>query len=61
MEIENGQLTGKIKFFNQNKGIGLIEPDNGGGDIFIHLQPDTPLNYQLLNHHLLEPNQKNYI
>ena len=29
--------TGKIKWFNPNKGYGFIENDEGGKDIFLHV------------------------
>jgi CspA family cold shock protein len=50
--------TGKVKWFNAQKGYGFIQPTNGGADVFVHitaveragmegLQEGQTLNYDL--------------
>ena len=50
--------TGKVKWFNDQKGYGFIKPDEGGNDVFVHisaversglktLQDDQAVSYEL--------------
>lgn len=51
--------TGIVKWFNDAKGFGFIEPDQGGGDVFAHfsaiqmdgfrtLKQGSRVNYELV-------------
>ena len=31
------KITGTVKWFNNKKGYGFIEPTEGGNDVFVHM------------------------
>jgi CspA family cold shock protein len=39
---------GTVKWFNQGKGFGFIESDNGDGDLFVHFSAIISTGYKVL-------------
>ena len=55
--------TGVVKFFNADKGYGFIKPDDGSGDIFVHVTAVEQAGLRALNEgqkiaYEIEPDKK---
>ena len=46
LEVE--RLTGRVKWFNSQKGYGFIVPDNGGKELFVHFSAIESAGYKTL-------------
>jgi CspA family cold shock protein len=62
------RVTGKVKFFAEQKGFGFIVPVDGGPEVFVHrtdlgsslhiLRPDQAVSYELVNSNSKKGNGK---
>ena len=41
--------SGTVKWFNATKGYGFIQPDNGSGDVFVHISAVEAAGLRSLN------------
>jgi CspA family cold shock protein len=52
MRLDQGvpmPITGTVKFFNNDKGYGFIQPDDGSRDVFVHVSAVTSSGLGTLN------------
>ena len=40
--------VGRVKWFNEQKGFGFIEPEDGGADLFVHQSEVLSTGYRSL-------------
>jgi cold shock protein len=46
---ETRMAIGTVKWFNPTKGFGFIQPEEGGGDVFVHISAVEKAGLRTLN------------
>ena len=46
---EEEQKVGTVKWFNNQKGYGFIQPEDGSGDVFVHISAVEAAGMRTLN------------